>query len=295
MIMTKQLMTIFFVLSTGLATTSPAATWYIKADGTGDAANIQAGITASADGDTVLLAAGTYTGVGNYDIDFLGRDIVVTSESGAVATVIDCQGNGRGFVFQSAEPATSILEGLTITNGYIANRGGAVYITNASPTIRNNVMVANTADNAGGGMYVRQSASIIENNTITENFGLNGGGIACGASGAPLVSYNLITYSTAGGGVSCTGGGANPTYTCNDIFGNTGGDALCGTDGGNNVSGDPEYCGILGSGNVYLQSDSPCAPAFSPCGILIGALPVQCGSVSNRNKTWGGMKSMFQR
>ena len=37
---------------------SSARTWLIKVDGTGDAANIQAGISRAASGDTVLLADG---------------------------------------------------------------------------------------------------------------------------------------------------------------------------------------------------------------------------------------------
>ncbi|MFO0983354.1 MAG: hypothetical protein U1E76_16735 [Planctomycetota bacterium] len=45
---------------------------------------IQAAINASVDGDTVLVAAGTYA----EKIDFLGKDITVTSGSGAPVTTI---------------------------------------------------------------------------------------------------------------------------------------------------------------------------------------------------------------
>jgi hypothetical protein len=57
-----------------------------------DYERMQAAIYSAEDGDTVLVADGTYTGNGNRDIDFLGRSIVVMSENGPDATVIDCRG-----------------------------------------------------------------------------------------------------------------------------------------------------------------------------------------------------------
>ncbi len=69
---------------------------------------------------------------------------------------------------------------------------------------------------------------------------------------------------------------------------------LCGVDLGNNVASDPDFCGIPGSSNYFLQSDSPCAPAQSACVVLIGAWDVNCGSVATHQRTWGGMKAMFE-
>jgi len=65
--------------------------------------NIQAAINDANDGDTVLVADGTYTGEGNRDIDFLGKAIIVRSENGPENCIIDCQGSEaqphQGFFF----------------------------------------------------------------------------------------------------------------------------------------------------------------------------------------------------
>lgn len=82
---------LFFVL------TCNAATINVPADYT----TIQAAIDAAANGDTVIVADGTYTGLGNWDIDFLGKAITVKSLNGPANCIID--GNGisyrRAFLF----------------------------------------------------------------------------------------------------------------------------------------------------------------------------------------------------
>ncbi|MHC4500480.1 MAG: right-handed parallel beta-helix repeat-containing protein, partial [Planctomycetota bacterium] len=50
---------------------------------------IQAAIDVTQCGDTVLVADGTYTGLGNRDIDFLGKVITVRSENGPENCIID--------------------------------------------------------------------------------------------------------------------------------------------------------------------------------------------------------------
>jgi hypothetical protein len=77
---------------------------------------IQEGIDEAVDGDTVLVADGTYIGYGNRDIDFLGKAILVMSENGPENCIIDCEYEDyHGFSFQNGESSSSVLKGFTIT------------------------------------------------------------------------------------------------------------------------------------------------------------------------------------
>jgi len=83
----------------------------------GNHATIQAAIDAAVNGDTVLVADGTYKGLGNKNLDLKGKAITVKSENGAGVTIIDCEGSGRGFYLHSGETVKSVVSGFTVTNG----------------------------------------------------------------------------------------------------------------------------------------------------------------------------------
>jgi len=105
----------FGLLLLGLATaTANADTIHVP----GDYPTIQAGIDAAQDGDTVLVADGTYQGVGNYDLDFLGKAITVRSANGPNRCVIDCEELGLGFYFRTDEGPDAVVQGFTIAAGH---------------------------------------------------------------------------------------------------------------------------------------------------------------------------------
>jgi hypothetical protein len=102
---------------------------------------IQAGIDVASPGDTVLVAAGTYAGTGNRDLDFAGKDLVLRSQAGPATTIIDCAGSGRGFLFHTFETPASVIEGFTIRDGYAngtfgGGRGGPRYSDSSAASLR---------------------------------------------------------------------------------------------------------------------------------------------------------------
>jgi parallel beta-helix repeat protein len=186
---------------------------------------IQMGINAASNGDTVLVAPGTY----QENIDFLGKAIKVTSTNGSAVTTIKNNGGGSVVTFHSGEGLKSILNGFTITGGWASFGGGGIEISNASPTITNNKIIGNQACE-GDGIDVNFGSPLIKGNTITGNSqfgcsgGTGGGGIKIGGAASAQVVGNLITNNDAGsgdgGGISLFAAGT-PTIMNNIISNNS--------------------------------------------------------------------------
>jgi len=190
----------------------------INDDGQADFDNIQAGIDASVDGDTILVAPGTYTGEGNRDIDFKGKAITVKSEDGSQACIIDCNGSEddfhRGFYFHTNEDANSIVQGFTIVNGFVGD-GGAIFCERSSPTICECIIRSNTAqvqygmdyEGSGGGIYCNYSEALIKDCIIIDNSanprwlqvpqGGRGGGVYCSNSNLTITGCEISNNSSA--------------------------------------------------------------------------------------------------
>jgi len=178
-------------------------------------ATIQAGINAANNGDTVLVAPGTY----KENINFHGKAITVKSSVGNAHTFIDGGKVASVVTFSSGETLNSVLTGFTLQNGN-SPQGGGIFVTGASPTIRENRILNNDAtDEGGGGIAVVLASPLIQNNIIANNFGLEGGGISIrGASSAQIIG-NVIHNNVAsyGGGIALDAAGA-PLIENNQIF-----------------------------------------------------------------------------
>jgi hypothetical protein len=88
-----------------------------------------------------------------------------------------------------------------------------------------------------------------------------------------------------------------PNIACCNFSGNAEGDwedeiaPLLNNDG--NFSEDPQYCGSIGTGNISLQSDSPCLAAHNDCAQQIGAMPMGCGSSASLVSSWSQVKALY--
>jgi len=249
-----------------------AATIHVPAD----QPTIQAGILAAADGDTVLVADGTYTGTGNRDIDLFGKSVTVISANGPAACIIDCQGSAsdqhRGFIVHLGEGTDTEIRGFTIRNGFLgAGQGGAILCDGTSPTISGNVIIENHALD-GGGIACLNGTPTISGNTVSENrvtgWQHEGAGIYCN-NASPLITLNTISGNGdtdncwGGGGIYCVGGAPEidgNTISNNLTYGSGGGIETYLSDAtitGNTVSGNQGGGGIfLWESTVHVEDNT---------------------------------------
>jgi parallel beta-helix repeat protein len=234
----------------------------------GDSATIQKAINGASDGDTVQVAAGTYT----ENINFNGKNISVIG-AGPDLSIIDGGAAGSVVTCDSGETSTTVLDGFTITNGS-ASSGGGMLNASSSPTVTNCTFSGNTATNSrGGGMYNTSSSSpTVTNCTFISNTATYGGGMYNSSSG-PTVTNCTFSGNTAdyNGGGMFNRSNSSPTVTNCTFSGNT---ANYPNGGGmyNGYSSTPTVTNSILWGNspdeIYNDSLSTVTVSFSD---------VQCG------------------
>jgi len=200
----------------------------------GDYPGIQPAINHASNGDTVWVSDGTYIGPDNRDMDFSGKAITVRSINGPQNCTIDCEGSvstpHRAFFFHNGEGYDSVVEGFRIINGYVFSHdssymwsGGAfACYSQSSPTIKNCILLNNTAMSRGGAIYCStdcnpmiRDCSIEENQAIGESWTDGddfhyeegqGGGIAC-FEASPIITNCTISDNSVTDALGENGGG----------------------------------------------------------------------------------------
>jgi hypothetical protein len=171
--------------------------------------NIQEAVDAASDGDEIQVLSlisldpVTFTGPGNTDIDFSGKNLTIWASEGPEQTIIDCGGTARAFIVGAGVDSTSVIEGFTIQNGSATDTGGAVLCDGGSPRISGCVFrwneapvgaalkfsggatrvsgcefYSNSAPDRGGAVCIDDSEVSMSRCTFSNNGSQRGGGIA---------------------------------------------------------------------------------------------------------------------
>lgn len=212
-----------------------------------DHPTIQEAIDAAADGDTVLVAPGTYTGDGNRGLELGSKNLCVVSESGPENTIIDCESADRGFFFSGAQTLDTTVRGFTIRNGREDFGAGMRFGPNAAacvrdcvfenghayawgfnghgggiscggdtyPIIEDCLFIGNVSTNLGGGLAIAQGSPKVSRCEFVDNCSrLRGGGLYA-ESCTPVVKDCVFTenHASSSGGGMCLWRCASPRVT----------------------------------------------------------------------------------
>ncbi|MEI6166359.1 MAG: hypothetical protein WCS52_04125 [bacterium] len=177
------------------------------------ATNLHAVMAVAVGGDTVLVTNGVYM-LTNQII--IATNIILRSENNGtndpLGTIINADNyagkpvTNRCFTLSFSN---AVVEGFTITNGYVLGDGGGVYIS--AGTLRNCLVTGNMLTNgSGGGVYATGSKSVVTNCDVIANtvfstaLGQGGGGLLL-QSGAQVWNSRIM-YNQSPLGNSCGGG-----------------------------------------------------------------------------------------
>jgi len=173
----------------------------------GEDDSIQEKIHSSKTGDTILVSPGVY----HENIDFAGKEVILKSKIPHTA-ILDGKHYMNTVRFVSGESSRSKLSGFVVRHGS-AQKGGGIYIDNASPTIENCRIEENAAELYGGGLYIGgTSSALLISTTVQDNLSIgSGGGIYCYKS-TPTLSQSVIRHNDtqSNGGALYATGNASP-------------------------------------------------------------------------------------
>lgn len=247
------------------ATSAQSRTWRVNTSGTGDAPTLHAAMDSAAAGDVVLVEAGEYPMESRLSVP---SGVRLVGESGPAHTLLYV-------VFSYDLPPTTVSLRAGAAMSGIHVRGGTVVVVYAVDADVDYCIIES-----------ENNFKVVEgSNSTFINCLLLGGVCNIVATYGQCIIYSTLGFGAIGSAV----------FSCN-VLGSV--DPAIDTSATNfNFSLDPQFCGIPGSGNYFLQSTSPCLGANNPFGPLpfdIGPLGVGCGTVRVEERTWGGVKALYR-
>jgi hypothetical protein len=269
-------------VATPLATPARADEIHVPAD----VPTIQGAIALAADGDTVVVSQGTYF----ENIDFLGKDIVVTA---GFAQFVDLFAAGPGSVvtFNSGESSAAVLQDFSINGGSgqpdagsgLFGGGGVFVGGGAAPTLRDctiqgNVVPASPFPVRGGGLLVVGGGHAhLENCSFNNNVATGGRGDAIATQlGAVTMTDCFIDFNGDAPDDAAIFGSSITAANCDiDFAPGTGAD----------IQGDASFseCRFLGNAGWGLVLAADPAVDLSDCLFKdngLGAALLNAGSAS---------------
>lgn len=181
----------------------------VDINGTTPYQEIQAGVNASVDGDTVLVHPGTYFEniiIENKSIVLASLEFITGDSTYIENTIID--GNQSGSCVYAENVTNGTLQGFTIQNGsgtvfYNHFQGGGIFIRDSEINIVSCNIINNSAD-IGGGCYFYYSTIYLSNDNITSNHSIHkGGGVSISVNAYITFdeeNLNNIYLNMGGGG-----------------------------------------------------------------------------------------------
>ena len=290
---------------------------------------IQAAVSATLDGDTVLVTNGVYnTGAAVAQGQTLSNRVVITqaitvrSVNGPGATVIEGSGTncyGTAQAVRCVFMANGALQGFTLQNGATGNGlpGGGVCMFNAAVgTAVSDCVIRGNKASSGGGSYF----GTLNNCTLSDNTAASSGGGACygtlngcllqgnAASSGGGSCYGTLNNCTLSGNTASSGGGsyygalnnsivwanARPDGTVNN-YESSAFYYSCSlplpSSGVGNIAADPLFAGAR---NLRLRVGSPCIDAGDNVFATLPSDPLGAPRILNGKADMGAFEGGVQ-
>jgi len=192
-----------------------------------DYATIGAAIAAATANSKVWVAAGTYTGAANKNLDLGGKNITLSGGGGPELTILDAQNSGRAFNFVNHGQAGAVIEGFTVSHATntAGGVGGAMSFSNSTLTVRNCYIEGNTNPGNGGALgFTGTSSPTFDGCVISGNHSDSAGGAIFADAGTnPMFVGCTVTgnFTDTYGGGAYTMNGGKVTFTRSILWGNS--------------------------------------------------------------------------